>query len=704
MMKRYYSGILFILFISIFSTLQAQTLTQIDLPVTFEGDSTDYTLTDFEGASTLVAKDPTDSTNTVAITTKPVGAGTPAGTTVGTGNGFINEIPFTAESKKMSALVYSPKAGIKVRIKVEDHTDNTLTAETETITKVVGWQKLVFDFANIAPGTNPFNLGTNFDMLTIFFDFGSIGAGDVYYWDDLRFGEGVPGSDVTLSDLKINGETIQDFSPGTLSYTVLLDSASAPIPEITATLNDTTGIIEITPAESIPGITIISITGVDGFTRSTYSVSFTIPATEFPPLYLPIDFEDGPYEFADFDGGIATVISNPEPSGINTSTTVARIIKGEGQPWAGSKLILEEKLDFSTNNSFSMKVFSPRADLPILFKLETTGAAEPDNIVNTTKANEWETLIWNYPDVGSGVYDQLVFMFDIGTVGDGSDDFTFLFDDVIFFNDEGALSKIDLPVTFEETTIDYTLTDFEGAESIITEDPLNSSNTVAAVTRPAGSGGYAGTTVGTEMGFASRIPFTESETRLSLDVYSPIAGTIVRLKVEDHNNNTLTAETDLTISVANQWETLVFDLSNVRAGSNPFNLNTNFDKASIFFNVGVGGTGETYHWDNLVFGATTSTANNENIFTGPSKTQLIGSYPNPFNPSTNIQYQLDRIQNIEISIFNITGQKIETLFSGQQTSGLHLMQWNAASYASGVYFVRLVSSSGMSTRKLMLQK
>ncbi len=704
MMKRYYLGIFLVFFISTLTALQAQTLQQIDLPVTFEGDSTNYTLTDFEGAETVVTADPTDSTNTLAITTKPVGAGTPAGTTIGTNNGFINAIPFSADSTKLSVMVYSPKVGIKVRLKAEDHSNNSLTAETETTTTAVGWQKLVFDFANVAPGTNPFNLDTNFDMLTIFFDFGSVGVGDVYYWDEVRFGEGVPGSDVSLADLKIDGETVSDFSPSTLSYTVLLDSSSSTVPNVTVTLADTTGTFEITPAESIPGTTIISITGVDGFTRSTYSVSFTLPATEFPPLSLPIDFEEGPYDFVDFNGGIATVISNPESSGINTSATVAKIVKGDGAPWAGSKLILEEKLDFSTNNSFSMKVFSPRADMPILFKLETSGAAEPDNIVNTTKANEWETIVWNYPDVANGIYDQLVFMFDIGTVGDGSEDFTFLFDDVIFFNDEDAKSKIDLPVSFEETDIDYTLTDFEGASTILGEDPTDPTNTVAITTKTSGSPFYAGTTVSTDLGFASRIPFTEQETKMNVRVFSPKANINVRLKVEDHNNNTLTAETDARVTVANAWETIEFDFSNVATGTNPFNVNTFFDMASIFFDYESNGDDSVYYWDDLAFGAIVTSSEDEIDFTIPSKTELIGSYPNPFNPSTNIQYQLDGVQNIEVSVFNITGQKIETLFSGQQSSGMHLMQWNASRYASGVYFVRLISNSGMSTIKLMLQK
>ncbi|GAB5407727.1 MAG: hypothetical protein BalsKO_00920 [Balneolaceae bacterium] len=703
-MKRYLLGIVLLLFFSGFISIQAQTLAQIDLPVTFQDSTVDYTLTDFEGASTVLGTDPNDSTNTIAITTKTAGSPNYAGTTIGTNNGFLNAIPFTAEETLMSVLVYSPKVGIEVRLKAEDHTDNTLTAETGTLTKVVGWQKLVFDFSQVSTGTNPFNLSTNFDMLSIFFDYQNEGADDVYYFDEVRFGEGTPGSVVTLSDLQVDNVAIEGFSSEVYSYTVELDSGTTVVPTVTATLTDTAGTVKIQPAESIPGTTTVSITGVDGFTRSLYSISFTLPAANFPPLSLPIDFEEGPYDFVDFDGGVANVISNPEPSGINTSARVAKIVKGDGAPWAGSKLILEEKLDFSENNSFSMKVFSPRADMPILLKLETTNGAEPDNIVNTTKANEWETVVWNYSDAANNTYEQIVFMFDIGTVGNGSEDFTFLFDDVIFFNDANAKSRIDLPVTFEETNIDYTLTDFEGASTVLGEDPTDASNSVAITTKTSGSPNYAGTTVSTEFGFASRIPFSAEETKMTVRVYSPKANINVRLKVEDHNNNTLTAETDARVTLANTWELIEFDFSEVATGTNPFNVNTNFDMASIFFDYESGGDDSVYYWDDLTFGPIGTSNEDETDFATPTKTELIGSYPNPFNPSTNIQYQLDGAQNIEITIFNITGQKIETLFSGQQNSGMHLMQWNATRYASGVYFVRLISNSGMSTIKLMLQK
>ena len=70
--------------------------------------------------------------------------------------------------------------------------------------------------------------------------------------------------------------------------------------------------------------------GSENFTFLFDDISF-IPS-ENPPLVIPIDFEGGPYGFIDFDGGTATVKANPQSSGINTSATVAQIVRDGGAP------------------------------------------------------------------------------------------------------------------------------------------------------------------------------------------------------------------------------------------------------------------------------------------------------------------------------------------------------------------------------------
>ena len=107
--------------------------------ITFDEPGVSYTLTGFGGAedSTLVP-DPTGGANTVAKVVKSATAELWAGTTVSTGpNESVPTIPFTASEKRMTVRVYSPKAGIPVRLKVEDAADPTRSAETEALTTAV---------------------------------------------------------------------------------------------------------------------------------------------------------------------------------------------------------------------------------------------------------------------------------------------------------------------------------------------------------------------------------------------------------------------------------------------------------------------------------------------------------------------------------------------------------------------------------------
>ncbi|MFQ6605338.1 MAG: T9SS type A sorting domain-containing protein [Fidelibacterota bacterium] len=96
----------------------------------------------------------------------------------------------------------------------------------------------------------------------------------------------------------------------------------------------------------------------------------------------------------------------------------------------------------------------------------------------------------------------------------------------------------------------------------------------------------------------------------------------------------------------------------------------------------------------------------------PGKTNLVNNYPNPFNPYTTIQYDIGfqdgPEQNINISVFNIRGQHIATLFSGPQSIGRHTVSWNArddngSSMATGMYFIHLTTNAGVAkTKKVML--
>ena len=96
----------------------------------------------------------------------------------------------------------------------------------------------------------------------------------------------------------------------------------------------------------------------------------------------------------------------------------------------------------------------------------------------------------------------------------------------------------------------------------------------------------------------------------------------------------------------------------------------------------------------------------------PESTNLHRNYPNPFNPVTTIMYDIGFShgpeQQVDLSIYNLLGQKILTLVDGKKSIGRHTIQWHGVNTAgayvsSGIYFVRLMTSSGVfKTQKIML--
>ena len=321
---------------------------------------------------------------------------------------------------------------------------------------------------------------------------------------------------------------------------------------------------------------------------------------------LPEDFEMSitTSDFTDFDGGIATVLANPQSSGINTSATVGQIVRNGGQIWAGSKYSLTGNIDFSTLSVMTMKVYTAApVGTVVKFKLEDGlgGSTEVDALTTTTGA--WEELSWDFAGTPTS-YNTIALMFDFGNVGNGTATSTFLFDDITQV--APTLSQIDLPVTFEDGTVDYTMTDFGGNASMMIVDPTNPANSVMQVDKTVAAQLWAGTTISTPAGLASAIPFTATETQMTVRVWSPTAGTPIRLKVEDATNNTITCETETNTTVANDWETLTFDFSNEVAGTAALDVTQSFTMASIFFNFGTDGAtagAQTYYFDDVMFGA-----------------------------------------------------------------------------------------------------
>lgn len=89
----------------------------------------------------------------------------------------------------------------------------------------------------------------------------------------------------------------------------------------------------------------------------------------------------------------------------------------------------------------------------------------------------------------------------------------------------------------------------------------------------------------------------------------------------------------------------------------------------------------------------------------PRQFALKQNYPNPFNPATNIEFSLDKAQQVNLEIYNISGQLVKTvLHNSYKQSGTHHVVIDMAGFSSGVYYYRLISKTNTVTKKMTLIK
>ena len=80
------------------------------------------------------------------------------------------------------------------------------------------------------------------------------------------------------------------------------------------------------------------------------------------------------------------------------------------------------------------------------------------------------------------------------------------------------------------------------------------------------------------------------------------------------------------------------------------------------------------------------------------------NYPNPFNPTTQLEVSMPLGGDIKVSVYNLLGQTVATLVSGYMDAGKYNLTWDASNASSGMYFVKMVANNIIQTQKLMLVK
>lgn len=88
----------------------------------------------------------------------------------------------------------------------------------------------------------------------------------------------------------------------------------------------------------------------------------------------------------------------------------------------------------------------------------------------------------------------------------------------------------------------------------------------------------------------------------------------------------------------------------------------------------------------------------------PLRTELLAAYPNPFNPSTMIDYELSVSGNVRMAVYDVLGRQVAVLLNGEMSAGRHQVNFDASNLASGIYLYRLEAGGRVFTRRLTLLK
>jgi subtilisin family serine protease len=88
----------------------------------------------------------------------------------------------------------------------------------------------------------------------------------------------------------------------------------------------------------------------------------------------------------------------------------------------------------------------------------------------------------------------------------------------------------------------------------------------------------------------------------------------------------------------------------------------------------------------------------------PKDISILSVYPNPFNPTTIIRFNVETTHESQLRIYDINGRLVETLVDGIVNPGEYIIEWNASDVASGIYFLRLKTINSVYTKKITYLK
>lgn len=197
-------------------------------------------------------------------------------------------------STEITFKIWTPKANLPVRVRVQGDINpaNEAYGVDVVVTTANTWQEVTVDFGGI-PGVDG---NEQFSELVIYPDFDpdcelpdagctTIGTGNgaIYFFDDIvQPFDFDPEADARLSDLTLDGTTIDGFAPGVINYDVELPNGTTTAPTVAAVATQNGSSVMVMQASGVPGSARVDVTAPNGMDMRTYTVNFT-EASALPP-------------------------------------------------------------------------------------------------------------------------------------------------------------------------------------------------------------------------------------------------------------------------------------------------------------------------------------------------------------------------------------------------------------------------------------
>jgi hypothetical protein len=500
---------------------------------------------------------------------------------------------------------------------------------------------------------------------------------------------------------------------------VIMDLDVHPVPETeTWYLDDFSleGVVELDPDR----IVIVEPPGGDASLLQPFPVAFNMDTDV-------VDWHD--YTFFPFAGAELARIANPDKSGLNETDFVLEYTKPQGSDaWAGFFYQLENPINVTDESVFKLNVWSPRADIEAILKLEVMGGpATGDLKADVTAAGEWIELVWDLSDQNQETdWDRVVVIMDLD-VHPVPETETWYLDDfrlegvvelepdriVIVAPPDGNPFLLQrFPVAFNMDTdivdwTDYTIFPFEGAQLARIPNPdksgLNETDYVLEYTKPQGSMAWAGFFYLLD----NPVNLTDQSV-FRLKFWSPRADIRALMKLEIEGTTQTTGDIFADITVAGEWVELVWDLSDK-------NHEIAWDKVVVIVNLDITAhpvpVTEVWYVDDFSLENVTPVSVDRIVDAGiPDRYELSQNYPNPFNPSTTIRFALPEASNVRLEIYNVMGQLVNVLIRDEMyNAGIYEAAWNGVDLnnlpvASGMYMYRITAGEFTEIKRMMFLK